>query len=114
MRALLALLLCLTIAFQAIAGAHAFAMPCPMALGKQDVTVQVSVLTDDCCNDAETAAKTGKLCKTGQACNLSFSFAVTSVHAPTQAPASSCFVTGAMLTMPSVGHSGIWRPPTFS
>lgn len=114
MRAFLAFFLCLTVAFQGIANAHVFKHPCPMEQGAQVMMMDALDGADDCCNDAETAAKTGKLCKTGQAGNLSSPFAVTSFQAPMQLPVSSPLVPMAKFTPLSFDPSGVWRPPTIS
>lgn len=114
MRALLAFLLCLTVAFQGIASAYAFKHPCPMEHGAQVMMMDAMNGTGDCCNDADTFAKTGKLCKTGQADNLSSSWAVASLQAPMQISVSSDLVTTAKLIPLSFDPSGVWRPPTSS
>lgn len=114
MRAFIAFLLCLTVAFQGIANAHVFKQPCPMEQGTQAVMLDASAATQDCCNDADTAAKTGKPCKSGQECNLSHACTVALLQAPTQAPASLGLVPTADLITPSFDPSGVWRPPTSS
>lgn len=114
MRALLAFLLCLAVAFQGIASAYAFKHPCPMEQGAQVMMMDAMNDTGDCCNDADTFAKTGKLCKTGQTGNLSSSWAVTSVEAPMQISVSSCLVTTTGFMPPSSDPSAVWRPPTIS
>ena len=114
MRAFIAFLLCLTIAFQGIANAHAFKQPCPMERGTQAVMLEASAAAHDCCNNADTAAKTGKLCKTGQACNMSSACAIAPLQVPMHVPASPCLVPTAGFVTLSFDPSGVWRPPTFS
>jgi len=113
MRVFIAFLLCLTVAFQGIAIAHTFKQPCPMEQGMQ-VVMDIPVSADDCCNDADTAAKTGKLCKTGQACNMSSACAIAPLQVPMHVPASPCLVPTAGFVTLSFDPSGVWRPPTSS
>ena len=114
MRAFIAFLLCLTVAFQGIANAHVSKQPCPMERGAHAVMLDASAAARDCCNDADKAAKTGEPCKTGQECNLSNACTVALLKAPTRVPASPDLVPTANLITPSFDPSGVWRPPTFS
>lgn len=114
MRALLALLLCLAVAFQGIASAYAFKHPCPMEQDGQAMMMDAMNGNGDCCNDADTVAKTGKLCKSGQPGNLTFSWTVKSFQAPLQIPVSSCLVATAGFVPLSADPSAVWRPPTIS
>jgi hypothetical protein len=70
------------------------------------------VASGDCCNDAATAALTGKLCKTGQECQTPTGGFVSPAQAavyPLPAAAVPAFFTSA----PSLGASAsVWRPPT--
>jgi len=68
----------------------------------------------DCCNDADTAAKTGKLCKTGQECNLSQSCILITLSQSTQKTALSRFIPAAENIMLSFNPPGVWRPPTLT
>jgi hypothetical protein len=63
MRAFLTFLLCFAVALHGNANAHVFKQPCPMEQGAP-IAMDMSGAAGDCCNDADTAAKTGKLCKT--------------------------------------------------
>ena len=114
MRAFMAFLLCLTIAFQGIANAHAFEQPCPMEQGTHAVMLDAPAVAHDCFNDADTAAKTGKLCKSGQECSVSHAFAVSPLTVASHAPASCRIATTADLAPPSFDPSAVWRPPTSS
>lgn len=113
MRALLAFLLCLTVAFQGIANAHAFEPPCPMEQGMHSAMPDATAAADDCCNDADTAAKTGKPCKPGFGCNLP-NVGTVALQVPVQAPTSCGLLPTADRITPSFDPSGVWRPPTFS
>lgn len=114
MRALFSLFLCLAIAFQGIAYAHAFQKPCSMNEGKPSVEVAHSASAGDCWNDTDTAAKTGKPCKTGQACSPSGTFVVASFRVAAVTLAASAPVLTGVPFMPSSDPSSIWRPPTLS
>lgn len=69
---------------------------------------------DDCCNDADTAAKTGDPCKTGQSCTPMGAFADVSLHAKTPYSSSTVPALTGVLFMPSADQSSIWRPPLLS
>ena len=80
-------------------------------------TVQAESLPDgrhECCNDAETSAKTGKLCKAGQECNLSQLFTVVSLRPPGHQPVAALPVSPGNPFPPSFNPSDIWRPPALS
>lgn len=113
MRAFLALLLCCAVAFQGSANAHVFKQPCPMEQGAP-IAMDMSGSADDCCNDADTAAKTGKLCKTGQSCSVPVVCAIASLPLPELIPAASCLTPTARLVTASFDPPAVWRPPTFS
>ena len=67
----------------------------------------------DCCNDADTTAKTGKACKSGQPCQSAGSlFLLTGLgdlpHAPAPAVRFPRFADIAF----SFDPAATWRPPT--
>ncbi len=82
-RWLMLLLLCLTIPLQGMAMVRGQRCPCPMTATSAlaaatteaadatvaEVDVDVTVDVDDCCNEADTAARTGQPCKAGQECH---------------------------------------------
>ncbi len=107
--------LCLIVAFQSSAGAHAFPTPCPMEQdGRPSVSVQMATqAVGDCCNDAETALKTGKVCKTDTQCGSSSAFvhAIQAYRAVAQASDSWSALTALIATL---DPSSVWRPPTLS
>jgi hypothetical protein len=77
------------------------------------MAIEAGNMACDCCNDADTAAKTGKLCKTGQQCNLSQLCVLMTPSQSTQKPALSCFVAAAEHITLSFHPLGVWRPPAF-
>lgn len=113
MRFFVALMLCLAIPFQGW-GADVPA-PCPMGdmmAMQADAASEEMADLGDCCNDAATAALTGKLCKTGQECQ-----APTGWLAPTSQPVIQALPTNVLLvtatpTPPRGAPASVWRPPT--
>lgn len=119
MRAFLAFLLCLAVAFQGVANAHAFKQPCPMEEGMDVVAMDVVAMdaasaADDCCNDADTAGRSGEPCKSGQECGVAHAFMLVSHQLAARAPASCLIAPIAELAPPSFDPSAVWRPPTTS
>jgi len=116
MRVFLALLLCFIVAFQGSVGAHALPAPCPMDHdGGSSASVNESAqAVGDCCNDAETAAKTGKLCKTDTPCGSSSASVLPSFHAHIPSAQASHPVSALAALIATFDPSGIWRPPFLS
>ena len=111
---LLSGLVCLGVAFQGVAGAAVVEPPCPMTQAAPDTAMSPAMSGEqmhDCCTDAATFAKTGKMCKSGMAC-LSVSQAprtylglvvhVATVDLVTPNPAP---------LIDSFDPSSVWRPP---
>jgi hypothetical protein len=113
MRAFLTFLLCFAVALHGNANAHVFKQPCPMEQGAP-IAMDMSGAAGDCCNDADTAAKTGKLCKTGQSCSVPVVGAIASLPLPALIVAASCPVPTARLVTLSFDLVAVWRPPTLS
>lgn len=85
LRVLLFLLLAIAVPVQGYAHFALFAVPCPMQSGpmQSDAMQDESMMSmadmadatmPDCCNDAETAEKTGQACKAGQLCHAGGQF----------------------------------------
>lgn len=116
MRFLLALVLCLAIPLQGWAAGRGEPAPCPMAATMAMQTSagsgDMNAATDDCCNDAVTAALTGKLCKTGQECPTPTGAFVASAQ-PTAPPLPTAAVPAFFTSAPPSGAAdSVWRPPT--
>ncbi|GAA3535029.1 hypothetical protein GCM10022394_13250 [Zobellella aerophila] len=80
----------------------------------QVVMMDMAEPVDDCCNDADMAAKTGKPCKTGQECPpSSHACALISFATSTREPEPTEPVSTFALFPSSFDPSGVWRPPTF-
>lgn len=114
MRAFTIFILCLMAAFQGNVSAMELKEPCPMEQGMHGGVMDDFGGASDCCNDAETAAKTGKLCKTGQECSLSQLFPLISRQLPNQIPLATTPRVAGKLSSPSFNLPDIWRPPTLS
>ncbi|PKO27945.1 MAG: hypothetical protein CVU36_18445 [Betaproteobacteria bacterium HGW-Betaproteobacteria-9] len=119
MRLFIALLLCLTIPFQGWAAGAGVPAPCPMgemmamhASAPADAANDVMADLADCCNDAATAALTGKLCKTGQGCQAPTGWFVSPSQPVIQALPTSTLLVTATPAPPSGASASVWRPPT--
>jgi hypothetical protein len=117
MRLFIALLLCLAIPLQGWAAGAVDQAPCPMG---DMVAMQAEAASEEmemadlgaCCNDAATAALSGKLCKTGQECQAPTGWLGTLSQPVIQAqPSSALLVTGTP-TPPRGSLASVWRPPT--
>lgn len=114
MRVFVTWLLCFVVALQGSVSAHAFPNPCPMEQGlgpavSTDGDVQAA---NDCCNDAETAARTGQPCKADMPCNPFGAFAVLSVHARLSPVPESGPMPAPAAPAASSDPSDVWRPPS--
>lgn len=84
---------------------------------EQSVPQALSVMADmthDCCNDADTAAKTGHACKTGQECNLTQACMALPLLFGAGLPAAAYSVPPPQDPLWSFDPTSVWRPPTLS
>lgn len=95
-------------------GYASFALPkphCPMASTMMDMTDADAM--HDCCNDAKTAAKTGKPCKPAQPCqSMGQFFPIMELGVLPQASASSIRFPHFVDITFSFDPAATWRPPT--
>lgn len=86
-------------------------MPMPDSMPANGDIEQTADL-GDCCNDAATYALTGKLCKTGQECQVPTGW-MESISQPfiQTSPSSVLLVIGSP-TPPDGAPASVWRPPT--
>jgi hypothetical protein len=117
MRAFVLFLFCSALALQGPVQARVAKTPCPMEQTEHAVAMDVDAtmdMQDDCCNDAETIAKTGKLCKTGQDCQPSNPGALVS-PAPSAVPQPDTQPVPLVerFTPPDTPAS-VWRPPALT
>lgn len=113
MRALLVLILSLSIPLQGVAGV--FASPenvCPMEQTMQMDDMAADSAGHGCCNDADTFAKTGKPCKTGQQCVSVGIFMAAAPQMATLPVSSSQGISTGGFFVRTLDLSSVWRPPT--
>jgi hypothetical protein len=116
MRHWIALLLLVSLPLQGMGSAWAAKVPCPMQAEMAEMLASgESAAADllDCCNDADTFAKTGKACKSGQECGAA-SLALPARLSPlcAEPPAVEPLVFS-MLPAPPGIVALPWRPPAF-
>lgn len=66
---------------------------------------------DDCCNDAETFAKTGQACKSGQECSVGFQGLISFPITSSMPPISAAWFPIAAVFFRSFDPAALWRPP---
>jgi hypothetical protein len=106
---LLVFWICFAFALHGSAETRIFEPTCSMQHDSASATAD----TESCCNDAETAASTGQLCKNGQACPLPSVIGVTGLALAAPAPGASAPYATALAFALSIDPSGVWRPPSF-
>lgn len=113
MRALLVLVLSLSIPLQGVAGMLApTKSACPMEHAMQAGDMAADDTGASCCNDAATFAKTGKPCKTGQQCPTVGIFMAATPQVATPPASGSRHIPAAGFFVRTFDPSGVWRPPT--
>lgn len=111
MRTLLVLILSLSIPLQGFANVFAFKETCPMEQSMKMAQTGTGHVGHDCCNDADTFTKTGKLCKTGQTCPGASVFIVTMPLASSLPAPHSLYISSTELFALSFDSFSVWRPP---
>ncbi|HEX4584727.1 MAG TPA: hypothetical protein VH183_07845 [Burkholderiaceae bacterium] len=114
MRKLLMLGLCLALALQGAAQASVVEKACPIGQIGHPLATGAFHKTPACCNDADTAAKTGKICKTGQACPAAGAWLVSSTPSCSFLPLAAPLVRSPQPFALCVDPRGRWRPPALS
>lgn len=114
MRVLFTLLLCLLVTIQGGVSAHAFQAPCPMGHAPGMPMSSDAAMDPDsgCCNDAETAAKTGKLCKSDASCSHSSVGIPSSINANMSAARAASPVFTLRERIDEIDPPDVWRPPS--
>lgn len=112
MRRILAILLCLIVALEGMAGARAAAPCCPMEFVSGETSAAEAIgATSDCCNDAETTAWTGKPCKTDSVCNAAGVCTLSSMGAGFPAARQADLLAAVLTPLFSLDRFEVWRPP---
>jgi hypothetical protein len=114
MRKLLLLGLCLALALQGAVQASVIEKPCPMQKAGTAHALAKTTAAKDCCNDADTAVKTGKACKAGQACLVAGAWLTGARDLCSLSPAAVSRVCSQQPFALGVDTSGHWRPPALS
>jgi hypothetical protein len=83
--------------------------PCP--LQSADSASAMKASTHPCCQDSETAAKTGKPCKSGQECGTGTLSQIIPLKFSSPKPARHLVLPVVNTHFPSCPPSGVWRPP---
>lgn len=112
-RVFLHLLICIAIAFQGVASARIVTQPCPMEQGRASIGIDLTASEQSCCNDADTHASTGEICKTGQECPLNQALML-GFDGAFVMPSAQSHRLAHLLTPLFVDPSSVWRPPTLS
>ncbi len=112
-RAILILLICLTLPLQGLALAQASEPPCPMAQAHHGDAGDSGDAGDaDCCNDAGDLAATGKACKSGQECSASSYSLPAKLLVCAPRGVSGRVAAVPPLLLPAFAPADVWRPPT--
>lgn len=109
-----ACLLCLGVSIQGFARVAALEAPCPMmqaGVESVDDSAMQGDMSHDCCNDAATLAKTGKLCKTDLSCQAFSQAPQTAYTVVLFAPTSERSVPFPDRVIRPHDPAPVWRPP---
>ncbi|MBN8760227.1 hypothetical protein [Thiobacillus sp. 65-1402] len=111
LRVFLFLLLSIAVPLQGYAHFAQPLVPCPMGAAAMMALVDADA-AHDCCEDAETAAKTGKTCKSGQPCQTGGQhFSVYTSGLLPQEPVPATRFPHIAADMFSFDPAAAWRPP---
>jgi hypothetical protein len=114
MRKLLTLGLCFALALQGAAQASVGEKLCPMQQTAHTLATGAPDTARGCCNDADTAAKSGKACKTGQACPVVGAWLTSSIPLSSFSPLAAPLVRSHEPFALCIDQRGRWRPPALS
>ncbi len=113
MRIVSLLLICFYLAFVNVSYAHSYASNCPMGQAEKMGAMEHTSMAD-CCNDADTFAKTGEPCKKAQSCSVS---PLVIFFADPSWRFISIYRSAVIVTttaVPTLAPNVLWRPPTLS
>lgn len=113
MRILSLILLCFSLAFANVSYAQSHNVDCPMAQGISMATMDYADMPD-CCNDAETAAKSGESCKAEQGCSIPNLIIFPSIPSWNFVSAGMSSTLTNIPFEPNLAPNDLWRPPTLS
>jgi hypothetical protein len=125
-------LLCVVLPLRAVADAVAAnSNHCPMmqAQSDQDAPAQAehhanghpsshaqetAAASHDCCNDADTAARTGQLCKMGQDCTAPMTYLLPPATLQQGVTTQRTFFASHHITLHNRPPAAVWRPPSLT
>jgi hypothetical protein len=113
-RLLLACVISLGVSLQGFASVIAIEAPCPIAHAAADSGTHAAMHDEesaDCCGDAATPGKSGKLCNMGAACHVEGQALQTAVALLKIVPVSVTVFLAPSLDPASWDPSYVWRPP---
>jgi hypothetical protein len=118
MRRWIALLLLMTLPWQALASTGSWSMPC--AMGEEAMATEADAgdggmvdASSDCCNDFATWARTGLACQAGTVCMPASVWpALATFTLALPSPPTWPTPPWPAWQAPRFDPSGIWRPPT--
>ena len=113
MRIVSLILLCFSLAFANVSYAQNHEKSCPMEQDGSMSTMNHAEMPV-CCNDAETAAKTGKACKAEQNCSISNVVILFSVPTWNFVSTDRRLARTPIQSLPNLAPTDLWRPPTLS
>ena len=114
MQTVLRFLLCFAIAFNGLAFARTLETPCPMMQIDDHQLAGDTADLGGCCNDADMAAQSGKLCKTGQQCSAPALGVTVRLARPSVNAALDLFSALPPPRIAAFDPASIWRPPSLS
>ncbi len=119
-RMFLLALCCLSIPLQGMASIHLLLAPCPLEnaeLMAQQQSAEAGaqmVAGHDCCNDAETFAKSGHLCKTGQDCTIPALYLGNYAGSLSLRAFQATSYPWLANSLRSFDSANVWRPPALA
>jgi hypothetical protein len=116
MRTFVSMLICLALVFQSATHARALQPPCPMEQSGHDADLSLTAGASqgDCCNDEDTVAKTGKLCKTGAECQSTSVCLLVGYFSPSLVVDTSAPPHFVARLDPLDSPHSVWRPPALA
>ncbi len=116
MRAFRLVLVCLVslgVSLQGVASMLTFEAPCPMSQAAEHSmdSAAADETGHDCCNDAATFAKTGKVCKTNLSCQSMSQAAQTASTFFLRSTTAQMLVPAPDRDIPAPNPNPVWRPP---
>lgn len=81
------------------------------AISDEVIDASLDEASDDCCVDAETFARTGDPCKSGQTCQAGNLMVLSPTSSPFASRTSATIIDREPFLLPAVRADSVWRPP---